>query len=391
MQAFHYGFSDAEYAMNWIDDLEWGEIGKEKSGRHIVPTEFQWIAPWSIKGDVIENDEPVAIWQRTINAEDQLPEGYTLSAAWAETDQLIPYTKILHFTHRFINGNMRGRSMSRPAKVWVDCKLGTVKRDQFAQDTLFGGIITVKETGDDKGRYRTISKVDSYRLRETLNAFTKRLTNRIGIPFGIDVKVDFPNFDAPNHIEELKYYDHQILVACLCSLLGMDSTNANRSLSDGITAIAYHLIERFADEIAAVINGNGYSWTGIVQKTIRSNFPNYKGRFPKLRAVGISMQDVEKETKTNAHATQFTLLTPDAKDEMRDRKRRRMRQSSEEQINKNRKEVATRNQQSKQGDQIKQADTKKQGDSGASGDSGEVSDKKNKETSKKDKKKTEKE
>lgn len=378
---FHYGFSDVERAFDWIDDFTYGEIGKEKTGRHIVPTKIQWIAPWSIKGDVIEDDEPVAIWQKTINNETQEPDGITSAPTWETGDQIIPYTNILHFAHRFVNGNMRGWAMSRPAKVWVDCKLGTVKRDNAAQDRLFGGIITVKETGDDKGRYRTISKVDSFRLRDTITAFSRGLTNRIGVPFGIEVKVEFPNFDAPNHINELKFYDHQILVACLCSLLGMDSANANRSLSDGITAIAYHLIERFADEIAAVINGNGYPWTGLVQQTIRANFANFKGRFPRLRAVGISMQDIEKETKTNAHATQFTLLTPDAKDEMRDRKRRRMRQGSEEQINKNRKEVATRNQQSKQGDQIKQADTKKQGDSGAAG---EVSDKKDKKKTKKE-------
>lgn len=359
MITFIIGFSDVEWVTDWMDL----EIDG-KTERYIVPTRNQWIAPWSIKGNVYRNGQPVAIWQKTVNPNDSNPDFHQV---WEETDQIIPYDQVLHFSHRYVPGNMAGFPVLRPAYTHVMAKYDTIKRDQAAQDRLFGGIVIVKETGDANGRHKSISKTDSRRMSEMLTAFSKGLSNKMIVPFGLDVVVDFPSFDAPNHINDLKYYDHQILISCLASLLGMDSSNANRSLSDGITAIAYHMVEDFVDEIAAIINGNGLPWTGLVSKTIRGNFANYKGRMPKLRAVGISSQDYKKETEENAHAAQFTIYTPDEKDELRYRKRRRLRTPSVAQVKANREQVAKRNQQIKQGDQKPQKDTLKPGQQGASG------------------------
>jgi len=365
----------------------------------LLPTGAYWIAPWSVSRWVWLDGEPVGILQyHPLRSNDGstnldgagtdsgesgatkpgtkhgIPGAKSSSAVGGGDLELngdytyIPLSKCLLFQHLAVDGNPEGRGMRAPYP-WIVAKLDTLARDQAAMDMGYNGIVTVKETGDNGVPHRTLSAEDGIQMGRALDAYQERRTNRIVVPYGLEVETEWPGFDVPDHVELYKYFDHQILISVMSGLLGLDASAAvSKGLSEGLAAIAYHMIESIVDEICRVIDGNGRAYTGLSRRIAEANIPGYSGRIPKYRASSIRYQDLDLMTKIMSRAAQFLLYTPGVEDEVEFRRAGRLRNISVEQIKRLREQVAARNGQSIQSSQSLQNQPVKPGEGTQTGD-----------------------
>ena len=335
-----YGFS--------LLETVWGD--KVLNGAtYRVPIRAKWRAPWSLYRWIYNRDDLIAVTQ---SVQSTFDNRFSLGKDSGRSEVVIPLDKCLLFQHMATDGNPEGRSLFRSCYLYYRAKLDTLRRDQAAQDRLFEGIFIVKEMGDKDGPFKSISKLDATRIKDMLVALREGRTNRIVVPYGVELVIDWPTFDMPSRLEEYKYFDHQIMTCAAATILGLDaSAAASRGLSDGLGAIAYHVIQGFADDMLDVLNGDGNIYTGLIKRIVDVNIPNFKGRYPRLLADGIEFQDLEKLTKTLREAVQFLLVTPDEQDEQDYRRMLGLRVHSLEKIKTARDKVASRHGQSQQGDQ----------------------------------------
>lgn len=357
----------------------------------LLPVKCSWIAPWSVERWIWEDGEPIAIVQFTPEAKqtgagahlgagkDRAIGGIKLPVPGSKdtvatelgilgSDRVVvPLRKCLLFQNQAVDGNPEGLSAFRSAYPWVCAKLDTLARDQMAADRLVDGLMVVKETGTEYGPHRSITAEDGAMMRKMLDALRDGLSNRVVVPFGFEFEDKWPGYDIPDHVELYKYYDHQILLSVMSTILGLDATGAaSRGLSDGLSAIAYHMIEHLADQMAEVINGDGREYTGLSERIVRANMPDFEGRIPKLKFSNIRYQDMEKLIDLLSKAAQFLLYTPGPEDERRFRQIARLPVISEDEIAALRQASIARNGQSQQSGQSLQNQPLKPG-AGASG------------------------
>lgn len=355
MLCLPYGFS--------LHEVTWGRANVHSFGSCWVPRKIGWRAPWSIKEWVWRGNELKACVQisehdygsNTPMSVRGMPDRGNISRT---SDTIIPMAKCLLFRHQPLDGNPEGTSALRPGWKWHKAKDDTLRRDQISQDRLTHGIFVVRELGDEDGVYATLTSEDIFLLKEMLEALQEGRTNRIVVPLGLEVTIDWPSFDAPDHVDEYRYYDHQILIATGASILGLDASRAaSEGIGEGLSSVAYHMMESIADDVAEVITGiPGMPYTGLIRDIVRVKWPNYTGRMPKLVVQGISHQDIHKLINTMSRGSQFLLYTPSAEDELDIREAARLRPDTVEAIQERRKAVAERanNAQSTQGDQARQ-------------------------------------
>lgn len=326
-----YGFS--------LNELVWDYV-KIDGKKYILPVDSRWRAPWSVYRWLYSGEDLVGFTQLQ-----QVPSGVSVNnvrrgyifgaTPGGFVEKVIPIDKCLLRSNRGVDGNPEGISDFRTAYIYVKAKLEQVQRDQIADDRLANGIVMVKELGDDRGPYRQIGARDRAAVKTCLDFLAKGQTNRIIVPYGLDIELQWPTYDRPDRTDRLKWLDHQIMLGSTSSVLGLDATRAaSRGLSDGLAMLAFHAIEAAADDIADVINGvPGRPWTGIVNKVEMLNWPgDTKSRPTRLEHFGISYQDAEKMVNTFSKASQMLLMTPDEYDENKFRATSRIGTSDVESI-----------------------------------------------------------
>lgn len=314
----------------------------------ICPSQIRWIAPWSIDGWIVDKTDTiksmVQIQQITENSKlavavkdgtSQVGNSYRY-----EKDVLVPIEKMLIFNHDAVGGNIEGAGMCRSAWAYFRAKMDTLLRNQSTLDKMTDGLFVVEEQGDKDGAWKTVSATDQRELGLGIDAITGGLTNRLWVPHGAKAVPYWPAVNEPNHVESYKYYDYMILVSSLAGVLGLGQTAAGKGLSDGFMVILYHMIEDICLDICDTINGNGHPWTGLIANYIKYNFPDFKGRKPKLTPGQIAFQDMQTLTDTLSKAQQFLGLTQDERDENGYRRIMRLGRRGVKQLRKARKEAA---------------------------------------------------
>lgn len=350
-----YGFSITEQSFDYVDI-----DGK----RRFVATDCRYRAPWSVYRWLYKGDDLIGFTQLVQPDSDEMEVNSTFanfmkisSTPSGMIERVIPIDKCLLRSNKAVDGNPEGISDFRTAYIYVKAKLDQVSRDQIAEERLSNGIVMVNELGDERGPYKTVSESDRDAVRDMLNALALGKTNRIAVPYGLEIKLDWPTYDRPDKTERLKWLDHQIMIGSTASVLGLDATRAaSRGLSDSLATLAFHAIESIADDIASIINGvPGRPYTGLVQKVLDLNFPgDTESRPIMLEHIGISHQDAEKLINTLAKASQMLIYAPDEHDEFRIRRAARFGNSDLDSIKKQREKIVQQSGQLvSQGDQAK--------------------------------------
>lgn len=348
-----YGFS--------LVEIGWGVINHRRMGLLLVPNEAGWIAPWSGERWLWWGRYPLAIVQR---APTEGVTGCGMSFAWDKA-KIIPLNKCLLFRYQGYDGNPEGFAMIRSCLPWFNAKFADLYRDQTSAAKLADGLFIVQEEGDENGPWRGNGKKDGERMAKMIQAVKEGRSNRIGVPYGLKLIADWPDYDKPSGLEMMRYYDHMILSCALANILGLDvNASASKGLSDGMSAIAYHMIEGIANEIAEIINGNGYHWSGLIERAVHANIPDYTGRMPSFEFTGIRYVDIKSLIKSLALGAQFRLFTPTVSDEVDIRQSGGLRSLSIDEIKKARDaaDLRARGGQADQSGQSQQEQARKPGE-----------------------------
>jgi len=224
--SFAYGFS--------LFETTWST--KRWKGRQVVvPSSVQWRAPWSVERWLWQKNRLVGCTQ-VLEAEHDMfgfSSGFRVPAGKRVN---IPANKLLLFTHAGVDGNPEGVSMYRPAFAYWKAKKATIIRHQLASERLFGGVSILEELADENGVPLAAMSEEDRDAYESL--FEKLVQGEIAWlsqPVGGKIRQEYPSFNIPSPVEDLRYYDHQILLNSLAGLLGLDASSAaSRALSDGL-------------------------------------------------------------------------------------------------------------------------------------------------------------
>lgn len=304
LQAPVYGFSPVE--------LTWG--ARRWKGRVVrVPVDAAWRAPWSIDRWYYEGDRLVGMGQAAYDAN-----------SMAVGLRFIPIDRCILWVNDYVDGNPEGTSMLRAAYIPWRAKKDTILRQQTAEESLYGGTVTVAQTpGPDGKPYRGASKEDEKVWKEKFPEWVDGDIAWFKVPFGWEVRRSHPEFEIPSRVEELKYYDHQIFLVGLASLLGLDASRAaGRALSDAQAAVLYNAIHGKAVETVDFVNGReDIPWTGAVRTVCDENFvTDEEFRYPRIVPFGIEHQDLSQLTDSIAKGNQYRALTWGVDDELLYRK-----------------------------------------------------------------------
>lgn len=333
----------------------------------LCPVEIKWVAPWSVDGWIVDKTDTikslVQIQVATSNEQMQkaIKDGISKigSSVTTEKEVIVPIDKMLIFNHDAAPGHIEGAGMCRSGWAFYRAKMDTLLRDQASLDKLSDGLFIVQEQGDKDGAWKVVSATDQQEMGYALSAVRSGRTNRLWVPFGLEVLPEWPAGNNGSNLENYRYYDHMILVSALAAVLGLGQTAAGKGLSDGLMIILYHMIEEIADDIASVINGDGNPWTGLIEKYVAYNFPDFVGRLPKLIPGQIAFQDVASFVETITKGQQFLSLTQDARDENDLRRKLRMSRRAFKELKASRDKAAAKSGQSTQGGQAPPSQTEK--------------------------------
>ena len=330
-----YGFSILELSWDFVE-----VDGKER----FLPTAAKWRAPWSVYRWIYEGDELIGFTQLVQG--DVYAGKYPVSVtASGQSEIFIPIDKCLLFSNKAVDGNPEGISEFRTAFPYVKAKLEQFARDEMAEDRLANGLIEIRETGDERGPFRQLSLKDKTDVKTCLNAIANGTSNRIIIPFGIDIVYKWPTYDRPKSTEKLKLIDRQIMLSATSSILDLDSSGGGKGQSESLSQLTFHSMEHGADDIVNVINGNlNMIGDGLVKKILGYNFGEQrKGRSVQVHHFGISHQDSTKMVDAMSKASMMMLMSPDAVDEYQFRMASRLGHSDLESIKKERKKAEEKN------------------------------------------------
>lgn len=310
-QSFDYGFAPFE--------LAWSQ--RTWNGKPVVvPDRVEHRTPWSVDG---------WIWQgtRLVGMRQLVPVGQSyqyesLFNLWGTSFKrvTIPANKLLLFTHEHVDGNPEGTSMLRPAWIYWRWKKDTIRRNQAAEETLYGGVTLIKEVGDNEGR--PVSSVETEKeaaMHEALEDFADGFLKYMTVPYGYTLEQFHPEFDVPDPVSRLMYCDRQIFLSLSAVLLGLDASHAgSKSLSQDLGGLLWKSLAAAADEIVDVINGiEGVETSGLVRKAIDANFDVPEDFiYPRLEHVGLEHQDVAILADTLGKLHAQNLLTRQDDDEV---------------------------------------------------------------------------
>ena len=304
-QSFDYGFSALELA--W-DQRTW-------RGRPVwVPTRAEKRAAWSVEG---------WLWQGTdlVGMSQLVQTGATNLWGGGFSRVVIPANKLLLFTHDYVDGNPEGTSMLRPAWIYWKWKKDTIRRNQMAQERLFGGVTLLKEVGDSEGRpVDALEKKTEENMHAALAYLSRGALEFMTVPYGYEVDQKHPGFDIPNPVDQLMYCDRQIFLSLSAVLLGLDASHAgSKSLSQDLGGLLWKSLAAAADEIVDVINGiEGVETSGLLRKAVDANFgplpENF--RYPRLEHIGLEHQDVSALSDVLVKLRTAGMITKQREDEM---------------------------------------------------------------------------
>ena len=161
----------------------------------------------------------------------------------------IPADRLLLFVLAREGDNYFGRAILRSCyRPWF-CKVELLGIDNMRMERHGLGVGQMKETDDsvtDASKTAGVKMVKELRAHERAYFY---------VPFGLDLKVDYPTGSPPNVIESVKYHDEQIARALMAEVMALGSNvSGSRNLGDTKTNFMLMAIQSVATLISNTIN-----------------------------------------------------------------------------------------------------------------------------------------